>query len=101
MQNAATRSPGENAEPSLARTTVPGDLAARDERERRLDLVLAAGLQDLGEAHARGVDLDDDARARGEQVGGLGLRDVGEAQGAPRAGEVDDLEGAHGGQPSP
>ena len=38
------------------------DLAAGDERQRRLDLVLAAGLQHLGERDAGGVDVDDDPR---------------------------------------
>ena len=37
------------------------DLAAGHERQRRLELVLAARLQHLGERHARGVDVDDHA----------------------------------------
>ena len=50
-----------------------GDLAARDERQRRLDLVLAARLQDLGERHAGRADVDDDAFGVGHRVGGARL----------------------------
>ena len=37
-----------------------GDLAARRVRELRLDLVAAAGLEDVGEVQSDGLDVDDD-----------------------------------------
>ena len=40
------------------------DLAAGHERQRRLELVLAARLQHLRERHAGGVDVDHHAAAR-------------------------------------
>ena len=42
------------------------DLAAGDERQRRLELILAAGLQHLGERHAGGVDVDQHAASRSQ-----------------------------------
>ena len=58
MQNAATRSPGLTAAPAgAARTTPPTSLPGMN-GSVGLDLVLAAGLEQLGERHAGGVDLD-------------------------------------------
>ena len=73
----------------------PADLAARRERKLGLDLVLAAGLEQLGERHAGGVDVDDHALAGGRGVVGLGLGDVDQLQRRFGAGELDDLDGLH------
>ena len=64
---------GRTAAPSGALRTTPADLAARHERQRRLELVLAAGLQHLGERDAGGVDVDHDAAARCQRMRRLGL----------------------------
>ena len=72
-QKAATRSPGFTGAPSGALSTIAPDLAAGHERQRRFHLVLAARLQQLGERHARGVHLHQDARAGRQHVRGLGL----------------------------
>ena len=67
------------------------DLAARHERQVRLDLVLAARLQHLGERDAGGVDVDHDALA-------VRLRHFCELQ-RLRAAELDDLDRPHGATP--
>ena len=58
MQNAATRSPALTAAPSGAERTTPPTSLPGVNGSVRLDLVLAAGLEHLGERHAGGVDLD-------------------------------------------
>ena len=73
--------PGREPGPVGRRTHHAADLAAGDERQLGLDLVLAAGLKDLRERHARGMHVDDYSGARGEHVRGLGLGHVGELQG--------------------
>ena len=62
---------GLTAAPAGASRTIARDLAAGHERQRRFELVLAAGLQHLRKGHAGGVHVDDtpapgvrDARAR-------------------------------------
>ena len=76
--------------------TTPADLAARDERQRRLDLVLPARLQQLGEGDARGAHVDHHALARRHRMRGLGLRDVDELERRVGARQVRDLDRAHG-----
>ena len=68
------------------------DLAAGHERKRRLDLVLAAGLQDLGEGDSGDADVDDNALARGHHVRRLGVGKVGELQRGVGPGELGDLD---------
>ena len=63
MQNAATRSPSLNRGAVRRAPHDARDLAARHERQVRLDLVLPARLQHLGERDAGGVDVDHDALA--------------------------------------
>ncbi len=73
------------------------NLAARHERQRRFELVLAARLQHLGERDPGGVHVDHDARARGERMRGLGLSELQERERAVGTTEVDDLDCLHGG----
>ena len=62
------RSPGCTAASGRRRADHPGHFAARDERHRWLDLVLASGLEELGEGDTGGMDIDDDALPRSEHV---------------------------------
>ena len=83
-QNAATRSPGWTRAPAGALRTIPANLAAGHERQRRFELILTASLQQLREGHPRGVHLDDDASSGSERMRGLGLRQLDELQGRCR-----------------
>ena len=74
MQKAATRSPAFDRGAVRGRAHDARDLRAGHERRIGLELVLAAGLQDLGEGDAGDVDVDDDAAAGREHVGRLGVR---------------------------
>jgi len=71
------------------------DLAAGHEGQRRLDLVLAARLQQLGEGDAGRVHVDHHALALGEHVRGVRLGDVADLQRLLGPFEVDDLHRAH------
>jgi hypothetical protein len=71
----------------------PGDLDAGYERQLGADLVLAARHEEIDEAHARGVDLDEDHRGIGIEVGQLLQRERVGAAGLPQQ------EGAHGREP--
>ena len=97
MQNAATRSPGANAAPSGALRTTPADLAARHERQRRLELVLAARLQHLGERRRRRRGRRRRTPSPGVSMcEASGSGDVDELERRVGAGQLGDLDGAHG-----
>ena len=85
-------------EPRAVRRTAhdAGHLAARHERQRRLELVLPARLQHLGEGDARGAHVDEHALAGRHRMGGLGLGDVDELERRLGARQVLDLDRAHG-----
>ena len=53
--------PRVESRPPGCRADAAGDFDSRDEWQRRLHLILATGEQEVGEAHARGRDLDNDA----------------------------------------
>jgi hypothetical protein len=74
----------------------PRDLAPLHERKGRLELVLAASLQDLGERHAGGVDVHDDARSRREHMRRLRLGELRGRQRPVRSLEVLDPHRSHG-----
>ena len=93
---AATRSPGARRCPSGALRTTPPTSLPGHERQRRLELVLAARLQDLGERHAGGVHVDDHRRSPGASMcARLGLGQVDELQRAVGPAQLGDLDGAH------
>ena len=74
------------------------DLAAGDERQRRLELILAAGLQHLGERHAGGVDVDQHAASRRQHRRRLGLGRVDELQRFVGTAQLRDLDRSQGAQ---
>ena len=86
MQNAATRSPGLTAAPSGAERTMPPTSLPGTNGSVGLDLVLAAGLQHLGERHAGGLDVDDARRCPGvSRCDASGSGDVDQLQRRRRA----------------
>jgi hypothetical protein len=70
----------------------PRDLAAGDEGQVRLVLVLATGLQELREGHPGSVDVNDNALTWREQVGRVGLGAVDHAKRAVWPVQVGDLD---------
>ena len=76
MQNAATRSPSLHRGALRRAAHHARDLAARHERQRRFELVLPAGLEQLGERDARGADVDHDALGVGQEVLWAGIREL-------------------------
>ncbi len=77
----------------------PGHLAARDERQRRLELVLAPGLKDLRKRDPGGLHLNHDPLPGREHMRRLGIRQIDELQRTRRPRQLRDLHGAHGGGP--
>ena len=97
MQPAATRSPSLRPEPSGALRTTPATSLPGTNGSGGLNLVLAAGLQHLGERDPGGVHVDHHAASGGEHVGRLWLGEVHLRQGGARPRQVDDLDGSHAG----
>jgi hypothetical protein len=73
----------------------PADLAAGDERQRWLDLILAARLEHLGERDSSGLYVDHNPCAGTHHVARFGVGEVRELQRRGRAGQLGDLKGAH------
>ena len=74
----------------------PRHLAARDERQRRLELILAPRLQQLGERDPGGAHVNNDPLTGREHVRLLGLGNVRELERTLGPIQVDYLQGAHG-----
>ena len=94
-QKAATLSPSFTEAPAGALRTTPATSLPGDERQRRFELVLAPGLQQLGKRHAGGVHLDHHPFAGREHVRGLRLGQLDQLERAVGARFADDLYGAH------